>query len=186
MSSSPALKTSMLVSAISILSLGAFAQTPEVAAPEEVIVFGRVHNEVNLQVPQTVDVIDEHLLENIGATSIGDALRFIPGASRDGSSLDAFGDTYLMHGFYSSQTVNGIGVNRLNNARDSVNVERIDVLKGPASVLYGQLQPGAVITSNHNASKFLAVVWRVHSLDISVQRLILIAYLTTMKACVVA
>src|SRR3546814_3182309 len=27
----------------------------------------------------------------------------------------------------------------------SANVERIEVLKGPASVLYGQMQPGAVI-----------------------------------------
>ena len=112
---------------------------------EEVVVFGRVEAEQNLQVPQTVDVLDAQLLTNIGADSVGDALRFIPGASRDGSSLDAFGDTYLMHGFYSSQTVNGIGVNRLNSARDSVNIERIEVLKGPASVLYGQLQPGAVI-----------------------------------------
>jgi len=112
---------------------------------EEVVVFGRVEAEQNLQVPQTVDVLDAQLLTTIGANSVGDALRFIPGASRDGSGLDAFGDTYLMHGFYSSQTVNGIGVNRLNSARDSVNIERIEVLKGPASVLYGQLQPGAVV-----------------------------------------
>lgn len=112
---------------------------------EEVVVFGRVEAEQNLQVPQTVDVLDAQLLSNLGADSVGEALRFIPGASRDGSELDAFGDTYLMHGFYSSQTVNGIGVNRLNTARDSVNIERIEVLKGPASVLYGQLQPGAVV-----------------------------------------
>lgn len=125
------------------LSSSVFAQAE--SALEEVVVFGRVEAEQNLQVPQTVDVLDAQLLSNLGAESVGEALRFIPGASRDGSELDAFGDTYLMHGFYSSQTVNGVGVNRLSTARDSVNIERIEVLKGPASVLYGQLQPGAVV-----------------------------------------
>lgn len=126
-----------------ILSGGVLAATESTL--EEVVVFGRVEAEQNLQVPQTVDVLDAQLLSNLGADSVGEALRFIPGASRDGSELDAFGDTYLVHGFYSSQTVDGIGVNRLNAARDSVNIERIEVLKGPASVLYGQLQPGAVV-----------------------------------------
>lgn len=138
-------RTRLFLAFATLFSAPISAQTSEITSPEEVVVFGRVQAEENLQVPQTVDVIDEQLLENLGASSVGDALRFIPGASRDGSSLDAFGDTYLMHGFYSSQTVNGIGVNRLNSARDSVNIERIEVLKGPASVLYGQLQPGAVI-----------------------------------------
>ena len=35
--------------------------------------------------------------------------------------------------------------NALRQARDSIGIERIEVLKGPASVLYGQLQPGAVV-----------------------------------------
>jgi iron complex outermembrane receptor protein len=128
---------------LSLLSMTVVAEAQ--SGLEEVVVFGRVEAEQNLQVPQTVDVLDAQLLANLGVDSVGEALRFIPGASRDGSELDAFGDTYLMHGFYSSQTVDGIGVNRVSAARDSVNIERIEVLKGPASVLYGQLQPGAVI-----------------------------------------
>src|SRR3546814_3456065 len=59
--------------------------------------------------------------------------------------LDAFGDQYMVRGFGVSQTVNGVATAVLNHARDTANVERIEVLKGPASVLYGQMQPGAVI-----------------------------------------
>src|SRR5688500_20191558 len=43
------------------------------------------------------------------------------------------------------QSVNGMTAMALRQARDSLGIERIEVLKGPASVLYGQLQPGAVV-----------------------------------------
>lgn len=125
------------------------AATPAPAAENTVLdgilVFGRLARDTTLSIPQTVDVLDNAALRASGADSLGEALRLIPGASRDGSQLDAFGDTYLMRGFPTNQTVNGIGVSTMRQARDSVGIERIEVLKGPASVLYGQLQPGSVI-----------------------------------------
>jgi iron complex outermembrane recepter protein len=117
----------------------------KVDAADEIIVFGRVAHDTALSIPQSVAVLDDELIEKTGSETIGDALRFVPGSSRDGSALDAFGDTYLIRGFYANQTVNGINANALRQARDTVGVERIEVLKGPASVLYGQLQPGAVV-----------------------------------------
>jgi iron complex outermembrane receptor protein len=114
---------------------------------EEVLVtvFGRVAPDTQMSVPQTVDVLDASMLDAIGANTVGDALRFVPGAVRQGTELDAFGDSFLIRGFDSNQTVNGLTASDLRQARDSASIERIEVLKGPASVLYGQLQPGAVV-----------------------------------------
>jgi iron complex outermembrane receptor protein len=112
---------------------------------DQISVYGRVTTDTTFEIPQTVDVLDRALIEETGSETVGDALRFVPGASRDGSTLDAFGDTYLIRGFAANQTVNGMTANALRQARDSIGIERIEVLKGPASVLYGQLQPGAVV-----------------------------------------
>lgn len=120
-------------------------QKTEAAEADVITVYGRSISTSTLDIPQTVNVFPESLIEETGSDSVGSVLRFVPGASRVGSDLDAFGDLYLVRGFAVEQTVNGIATAGLNHARDTTNVERIEVLKGPASVLYGQMQPGAVI-----------------------------------------
>ncbi|KGB54994.1 TonB-dependent outer membrane siderophore receptor [Sphingopyxis sp. LC81] len=124
---------------------GDSASVGDEKANDEILVFGRLAKDTTLTIPQSIDVLGSELLQSTGSETVGDALRFVPGASRDGSTLDAFGDTYLIRGFQANQTVNGINTNALRQARDSIAIERIEVLKGPASVLYGQLQPGAVV-----------------------------------------
>lgn len=111
----------------------------------EILVYGRLTRDTALTIPQSVDVIDNSVIQSTNSDTVGEALRFVPGGSRDGSTLDAFGDTYLIRGFLANQTINGIDVSTMRQARDSIGIERIEVLKGPASVLYGQLQPGAVV-----------------------------------------
>lgn len=120
------------------------ASQPE-APTAEIMVFGRLAKDTVLTIPQSVEVIDSRLIATSGSDTVGDALRFIPGASRDGSSLDAFGDTYLIRGFEANQTINGIASSTMRQGRDTIGIERVEVLKGPASVLYGQLKPGAVV-----------------------------------------
>jgi len=134
-----------LVSAVSIALASLSAPAQPASELSSVVVYGRVKGETIREVPQSVDVLGAELIEATGGETVGDVLRMVPGASRDGSELDAFGDSYLMRGFSTTQTVNGVGTVFLNQPRDSVNVEHVEVLKGPASVLYGQAQPGAII-----------------------------------------
>lgn len=111
----------------------------------EILVYGRARTDTTLSVPQTVSVLGKDLVEQTASKTVGDALRFVPGAQRDGSPLDSFGDNFLIRGFEANQTLNGLYANSIQQPRDTIGIERIEVLKGPASVLYGQLQPGAVV-----------------------------------------
>lgn len=127
---------------------------------DAITVFGRIPDDTVRDIPQSVAVFDQEILAISPVVSVGDAIRFVPTASRNGSTLNAFGDSYIIRGFDASQTVNGLGFNRIAHARDIANVERIEVLKGPASVLYGQMQPGAVVNvvTKQPLDEFQAVI----------------------------
>lgn len=135
----------------SIIAVAANAQEAvplpvgETAPADEIIVFGRLSSDDIFDIPQSVDVLGGDVIQDTRSETLGDALRLVPGVSRDGSVYDVFGDSFLIRGFPANQTVNGMTANALRQARDTVSISRIEVLKGPASVLYGQLQPGAVV-----------------------------------------
>lgn len=138
-----------LAMTLALMSAPALAQTKSATddtdSTPEIVVFGSAESQTTRDIPQTVNVFQQDIIERTGATRVGDVLRLVPGASPNGSELDAFGDAYLMRGFEADLTLDGIRIDHMNHARDAIGVERVEILKGPASVLYGQLQPGAVV-----------------------------------------
>ena len=100
------------------------------------------------EVPQTVNIVTAAQIEEQGATSINQALRYVPGFSSYGASTRS--DWYTaIRGFTPSVFVDGLQVpNTLNLASwrvDPYQVESITVLRGPTSVLYGQGDPGSLV-----------------------------------------
>jgi len=122
----------------------------DVAGPESidtVTVFGRGVAESVREIPQTTDVYGLSFIETIQADVIDDVLRFVPNSFVANGSPPLY-TTFLVRGFPASQTYNGLGYQFASNARapaNMVNVERVEVLKGPAGVLYGTMEPGAVV-----------------------------------------
>lgn len=97
-----------------------------------------------MDVPQTVNVVPHSVIEDQNATSMQDALRNVPGV---GFSLgDGQRDQITIRGFNSitDQYVDGIRDDALYY-RDLSNVERVEVLKGPAAVLYGRGSAGGIV-----------------------------------------
>lgn len=95
-------------------------------------------------IPQTVDQVPAALLRDQGARSLQDALKNVPGVGF--SSGDGQRDQVSIRGFTAigDQFVDGIRDDGLY-FRDLSNVERVEVLKGPASVLYGRGSSGGMI-----------------------------------------
>lgn len=95
-------------------------------------------------IPQAVNVVPEQLLQDQGATSVQDALRNVPGVAF--STGDGQRDQVFIRGFsaISDQFIDGVRDDALY-FRDLSNVERIEVLKGPAAVLYGRGSSGGLI-----------------------------------------
>ena len=95
-------------------------------------------------IPQTVNVIPQKLIQDQGAQSLQDVLRNVPGVGF--SNGDGQRDQVNIRGFsaIADQFVDGIRDDALY-FRDLSNVEQVEVLKGPAAVLYGRGSSGGII-----------------------------------------
>lgn len=95
-------------------------------------------------VPQTVNVVGRALMHDQNAASLQDALQNVPGLGY--SVGDGQRDQVTIRGFtgISDQFVDGVRDDALY-FRDLSNIERVEVLKGPSSVLYGRGSAGGLV-----------------------------------------
>ncbi|TXH77600.1 MAG: TonB-dependent receptor, partial [Lysobacteraceae bacterium] len=101
------------------------------------------------QMPQSVQVLtDEDIVER-GVTSIGDLLRTVPSANIGNSRVSRYQSFSLrMRGFLVDQMRNGIRQRYYEDVDASAlsNIDRVEVLKGPSGVLYGQSAIGGIVS----------------------------------------
>lgn len=100
-------------------------------------------------VPQTIQVVPERVVRDQKVTRLRDALLNVGGVVQDGG-FGGTSDQIGIRGFFGGGLFGGnILVDGFKDGRggirETANVERIEVLKGPASVLYGGVEPGGVI-----------------------------------------
>ncbi|MDF5721949.1 MAG: TonB-dependent siderophore receptor [Rhizonema sp. PD37] len=96
-----------------------------------------------LEIPATVQVFPRQVLDDLDAQNQGEVLR-TAGIITTGFPSTLF-DSFSVRGFGSTLFRNGLKDLSGINTVDTANTERIELLRGPASVLYGQLSPGGVI-----------------------------------------
>ncbi|MCJ1885660.1 TonB-dependent siderophore receptor [Pseudomonas sp. LA21] len=100
------------------------------------------------ETPQSISVVTRERMEAQAVHSVNEALRYTPGVSSYGSNNRS--DWYtVIRGFSPTTYQDGLQLpNTINLASwmvDPYMLERVEVLRGPAGVLYGQGDPGGVI-----------------------------------------
>lgn len=107
---------------------------------------GTKTNALLRDLPLSVSVVPHELIEDRSLNFLGEALDTVSGAQRKlgYGGVQNFG-VYL-RGFDSSFLTlrNGVRDFGFYTLRDTANVERFEVLKGPGSVLYGAVNPGGI------------------------------------------
>ncbi|WKN24622.2 TonB-dependent siderophore receptor [Azotobacter vinelandii] len=99
------------------------------------------------EIPQSVSVIPAQVLEDLHSPRIERALDFAGGVARqsDFGGLTLY--EYSVRGLTTAEFYkDGFSVNRgYMNSPGAANIERVEVLKGPASSLYGRGDPGGTV-----------------------------------------
>ncbi|WP_460274497.1 TonB-dependent siderophore receptor [Celeribacter sp. ULVN23_4] len=103
-----------------------------------------------VETPVTVNVIGQEQMEDQGATSVAEALRYTAGVSAEYRGSSNLSDETQLRGFgdrtFVPKFLDGLSFGRGIHAQlDPFYLERIEVVKGPNSVAYGQVTPGGLI-----------------------------------------
>jgi iron complex outermembrane receptor protein len=129
-----------------------------------------------LETPQSISVVTREQLDTRDVKTMVEALQYVPGINTHIGGKDPRFDQYTIRGFNAQG--NGAyrdGLKELGNAdnfahfrTETYGVERIDVLRGPSSVLYGQIAPGGlvnVVTKRPTAERVREVVGQIGTED---------------------
>jgi len=97
-------------------------------------------------IPQAVNVIPRQILEDRGVTRVQEAADNVPGVQYASGYGGLSSGSFFIRGFNSGGTYrDGFKDFGFLSPVDVVGLERIEFLKGPSSVLYGQNDPGGIV-----------------------------------------
>ncbi|MEH2622661.1 iron complex outermembrane receptor protein [Bradyrhizobium sp. AZCC 1719] len=103
-----------------------------------------------LTTPQSISVVTKDQIQDQGAQNITEALRYTPGVTVQSFGANAFFDSFKLRGFDAPRYLDGLRLPADNTTFaipriETYGLERLEVLKGPSSGLYGQSDPGGLI-----------------------------------------
>ncbi|WP_205548303.1 TonB-dependent siderophore receptor [Pseudomonas carnis] len=95
------------------------------------------------ETPQSISVVSKDVVEDLGATRLQDALDYAGGVGRANNFGGQGLTTFTVRGFTTGEFYrNGFPINRgYPNMPDANTIERLEVLRGPATMLYGRGDP---------------------------------------------
>jgi iron complex outermembrane receptor protein len=103
-------------------------------------------------VPRSIEIVPHQLFEQQGATQLRDTLRDVSGTSEGGQFAFGFFDRFVVRGLNPNFLDDGLPdeTSDLSGIPHSLTgVERVEVIKGPGSALYGSSEPGGTINLVH-------------------------------------
>ncbi|MEX0731009.1 MAG: TonB-dependent siderophore receptor [Aquisalimonadaceae bacterium] len=101
-----------------------------------------------LETPVSVQSVSREVMEDQQVLSVGDAVKNVSGVYErqgpDGNTMDSFNIRGFQVDSYGATYLDGVkDFSRAPN--ETAGLERIEVLKGPAAIMYGRIEPGGMI-----------------------------------------
>jgi iron complex outermembrane receptor protein len=134
------------------MDVGSATDTVNVSADSGFVPYasnaGSKTNALLIEVPQSISIVSQREMEARGVITVNEALRYTPGIQTDEYGVEPRFDWLKIRGF-DAQTFgifrDGMRFNSLAGKLDPFELESVEVLRGPSSVLYGEIPPGGLI-----------------------------------------
>jgi iron complex outermembrane receptor protein len=101
------------------------------------------------ETPQSISVVGKEQMRDQGVQSIQEAVRYVPGVLADGFGVDSRNDFSVIRGTAAAYYIDGLrktyGYWANTATIEPYALERVEVLRGPASMIYGQTPAGGLI-----------------------------------------
>ncbi len=125
-----------------------------------------------METPFSVKVVPKEVMKDQQVVRIEDAMRNVAGVTTTPSN-GGMSDSFQIRGFNNDTLYrNGFLLPSANGGntskRETANIERIEVLKGPGSILYGRTEPGGIInlvTKKPQATPYYSLQQQFGSFD---------------------
>lgn len=155
------LMTALILGSVSMGTAVEASELNTFALDEYVVTATRTLKEIQ-EVPASVSVITAQDIEKKNATSLRQALKGLPGVFIDPTSISKMNNGIEMRGFSENNILILVDGAQINTAYKGVadlnsipveNIERIEVLRGAASSIYGGYAVGGVINITTKEAK---------------------------------
>ncbi|WP_434563295.1 TonB-dependent siderophore receptor [Pseudomonas sp. Z4-20] len=104
------------------------------------------------ETPQSLSVVTADEMRDRKSDTMADALSYTPGFTSQPSSFNRTSDRFRVRGFDVESATGGslrdgmrLQYNSYDGVQEPYGLERVEVIRGAASVLYGQLSPGGFV-----------------------------------------
>ncbi len=101
-----------------------------------------------VEAPRSISVATRQQMEDRGVHSLDDAVRYMPGITASSYGSDTRADWLRVRGFEPTQFLDGLPLPKgvyANPKQETWNLDRLALLRGPASSVYGQTPPGGLL-----------------------------------------
>jgi iron complex outermembrane receptor protein len=101
-----------------------------------------------LEAPRSISVVTREQMDDRNAHTLDDAVRYLPGITASSYGSDTRADWLRVRGFEPTQFLDGLPLPKgvyANPKQETWNLDRLALLRGPASSVYGQTPPGGLL-----------------------------------------
>ncbi len=97
-----------------------------------------------LETPMSIEVVPRAVMDDQQSITLRESLQNVSGVQWSPVEGELY-ENYIVRGFDGNNSIARNGVRETSVSTETANLERVEVLKGPAAMLYGRTEPGGLI-----------------------------------------